>query len=152
VIVDTIKNEDISELVAFIRTYKSEQNKQITEIQTNKIKDEIFQIINNNTNSYGFKCINESKKIIGYIILHIINFPMLCGKELYISDLFVDNKDRGKGIGKKLLSFAEDIAVKNKCERLILNNPKEYESYKRSFYSKFGFVERIEFANFIKNL
>ena len=149
-IVDNINIEDISELVAFISTYKSEQNKQITEVQKNKIKDAFFQIINNTT-SYGFKCINESNKIVGYIIMHIINFPMLCGKELYISDLFVDNKERGKGVGKKLLSFAENIAVKNACERLMLNNPKEYESYKRSFYKKLGFVERIEFANFVKS-
>ena len=35
---------------------------------------------------------------------------------------------------------------------MMLNNPKEYESYKRAFYNKMGFVERTNYANFVKIL
>ena len=71
---------------------------------------------------------------------------------MYISDLFIDKQVRGQGIGQQLIIKASEIAEKNMCERMMLNNPKEYESYKRSFYSKLGFIERNNFANFVKNL
>ncbi|MBN2443577.1 MAG: GNAT family N-acetyltransferase [Spirochaetales bacterium] len=71
------------------------------------------------------------------------------GSELYISDLLIDQNHRGKGIGNILLKKAEELASQHGCVRLMLNNSKDSESFRRSFYKKYGFNERIYFAHFV---
>ena len=47
------------------------------------------------------------------------NFSTFLGKaNLYLEDLFVKPSSRGKGYGKKLLSYLGKIAVERDCERL----------------------------------
>lgn len=95
---------------------------------------------------------DRQKKIIGYIVAHWIPFPFIMGHEGYVSNLIVLKTCRGEGIGTKLMTAAEKEAKKRGCCRLILNNPRKSESYKRSFYKKHGFTERVNFANFVKPL
>jgi len=146
-----IETSDVSELLDFIVKYKTETKRNITPGIIANIQKEINEVINSNT-SFAFKCIDDNRVLCGYMIFHLLNFPMINGKEAYITELFIDSKERGKGLGRKFLSIAENIARENKCSRLMLNNPKEYESYERSFYSKNGYIERDNFANFVKDL
>ena len=95
----------------------------------------------------------EKGKIIGFIGFHIIPYLILSGKtEGYISELFISEEYRGKGIGGKLLEKVLKEAQENDCIRLHLINFKDEESYKRSFYTKHEWEEREEGADFIYNL
>lgn len=86
---------------------------------------------------------------MGYINMHIIDFPLLSGKKLYISELFVDSKRRTGKLGSQLLDFAKEKAKEFGCNRLMLNNSMESIAYERDFYKKHGFIHRESMANFI---
>lgn len=144
-----LEPSDIDELVAFIVDYKRERNTDLTEAQALGLRPAAEQVIQSE-NSYAYKYAAEGKKLSGYMIVHIVGFPMIGGKELYISELFIGADERAKGIGRRFIEKAEEIAKMHNCNRIMLNNPKEYESYKRAFYSKLGFTERVNFANFVK--
>jgi ribosomal protein S18 acetylase RimI-like enzyme len=90
--------------------------------------------------------------IQGYAALHWLPYLMLPGLEGYVSELFVTESARGKGIGTRLLQAVKDMAVSRGCSRLMLVNRKTRESYQRGFYRKRGWEERPEFANFVRNL
>lgn len=63
----------------------------------------------------------EKGVIIGLCIVSIRNKSGMIDKKIaYMDDLCVDEKFRGKGIGKKLFSFATEIAKKKGAERLDL--------------------------------
>ena len=96
--------------------------------------------------------VNDAEKIQGYILCHWCPFPFRAPREGYISDLLIDGEIRGKGIGSELLKRIEEEARKKNCCRLMLNNDKETESYKRDFYKKNGFEERTGIANVVKML
>ena len=55
-------------------------------------------------------------------------------KVAHIEDIVVDNTMRGKGLGKKLISFLLNIAENKKCYKTILNCKKE----NIKFYEKCG--------------
>src|SRR3990167_7905378 len=53
------------------------------------------------------------------LALYFFNFSTFLGKHgVYLEDLFVPEKDRGKGIGKALLVRLAQIAKENDCGRL----------------------------------
>jgi GNAT superfamily N-acetyltransferase len=60
----------------------------------------------------------ENGKPVGFA-LFFYNFSTFLGKaNLYLEDLFVKPENRGKGYGKRLLSYLGKIAVERDCERL----------------------------------
>jgi len=69
---------------------------------------------------------NQAEVIIGEekgepvgFALFFHNFSTFLGKaNLYLEDLFVKPENRGKGYGKKLLSYLGKIAIERDCERL----------------------------------
>ncbi len=93
--------------------------------------------------------INDEDIPLGYINFHVLNFPLISGKELYISELMVDEHERSKNLGTKLINFAIDKAKELNCERIMLNNSMESISYKRNFYKNLGFAQRDTMANFV---
>lgn len=51
--------------------------------------------------------------------LFFYNFSTFLGKPgIYLEDLYVQSNMRGRGIGKKMLSFLAKLAVENNCGRL----------------------------------
>ena len=92
---------------------------------------------------------NQNGEVVGYIAVHWLPYLMLAGSEGYISELFVRESDRGKGVGRKLLEVVNEQAIKRGCTRLMLVNGRNRESYKRGFYQKLGWDERQEVANFV---
>ena len=91
-------------------------------------------------------------KIIGYISVHYLPYFFLRGPEGYISELFISEKVRGKGVGTALMEQAIAEARKRGCSRLSLVNSRTRESYRRKYYEKHGWRERAEVASFVLSL
>jgi ribosomal protein S18 acetylase RimI-like enzyme len=91
-------------------------------------------------------------EVVGYIHGEIVTYLLFAGREMLVSELFVREKARGKGVGTALLSAIEAEAVKRKCFRISVLNSRERESYKRRFYPALGYEERAQVANFTKRL
>lgn len=104
-------------------------------------------IVNEENNLYVI--INDEDTPLGYINFHILNFPLISGKELYVSELIINESERNKNLGTKLINFAIDKAKELNCERIMLNNSMECISYKRNFYKNLGFAQRDTMANFV---
>lgn len=90
---------------------------------------------------------NSTHGVVGYISVHWLPYLMLAGPEGYISELFVKESERGKGIGHKLLEAAKQRALRRGCARLQLMTGKDRASYE--IYRKLGWKERAEIADFI---
>ena len=88
-------------------------------------------------------------EIAGYCAVHWLPYLILAGPEGYVSELFIDEKFRGQGIGAQLLEAIQAEARKRGCSRLMLLNMRKRESYQRQFYSKHGWEERPDAANFV---
>jgi len=91
-------------------------------------------------------------KVVGYIHGEIVTYLLFAGREMLVSELFVMEKVRGRGVGKALLGVIETEAVQQKCFRISVLNSRERESYKRGFYPSLGYEERPHTANFTKRL
>ncbi|HEX19279.1 MAG TPA: N-acetyltransferase [Acidiferrobacteraceae bacterium] len=90
--------------------------------------------------------------VIGYVHGEIIIYLLFAGREMMITEVFVREKARGKGVGKALVTAIENEAVKEKCFRISVLNSRERESYKRGFYPNMGYSEREQTATFVKRL
>jgi len=91
-------------------------------------------------------------KVVGYIHGEIVTYLLFAGREMLVSELFVMENVRGRGVGKALLGLIETEAVQQKCFRISVLNSRERESYKRGFYPSLGYEERPHTANFTKRL
>lgn len=93
-----------------------------------------------------------NKNVVGYIHGEIVKYLLFAGSEMLISEVFVMENMRGKGVGKALIDTMETEAVKQRCFRITVLNSRERESYKRGFYPSMGYEERQGTAVFIKRL
>jgi predicted N-acetyltransferase YhbS len=91
-------------------------------------------------------------KMVGYVHGEIVTYLLFAGREMLVSELFVRENVRGRGVGKALLNAIESAAVEEKCFRISVLNSRERESYKRGFYPSLGYEERPHTANFTKRL
>lgn len=70
-------------------------------------------------------CVDENDNVMGYCFCvfqrHINNSVLTDIKTLYIDDLCVDEKLRGKHIGRQLYEAAVRLAKENDCYNLTLN-------------------------------
>jgi len=92
---------------------------------------------------------DADRRIAAYGSVHWLPYLFMSGPEGYVSELFVREAARGRGIGRELLATIETAARARGCQRLCLTNLRDRESYERQFYSKAGWRERKEAANFI---
>ena len=90
--------------------------------------------------------------ILGYVSVHWLPYLILAGPEGYVSELFVQEEGHGQGLGTHLLEAVKAEARQRGCSRLMLLNNRGRESYRRQFYTKNGWQERPEMANFIDRL
>jgi GNAT superfamily N-acetyltransferase len=88
-------------------------------------------------------------KVMGYCAVHWLPYLILTGPEGYVSELFIRDEFRGQGVGGRLLEVVKSEAQKRGCSRLMLLNMRARESYQRQFYSKHGWEERPDAANFV---
>jgi GNAT superfamily N-acetyltransferase len=87
--------------------------------------------------------------LAAYSSVHWLPYLFMSGPEGYVSELFVRAAARGQGLGRELLKAIEKSARARGCQRLSLTNLRDRESYRRQFYTKAGWRERSEAANFI---
>lgn len=86
---------------------------------------------------------DENDEVLGYCFCifqqHTENSVLTDIKTLYIDDLCVDEKQRGKNIGRELYEAAVSLAKESDCYNLTLNVWSCNESALR-FYEKCGLV------------
>ena len=120
------------------------------------IKNNLFDI---NTTTKAIICTYKNKPI-GFAV-YFLNFSTWLGRNgLYLEDIYVVPDFRRMGIGKKLLKYLAQVAVKNNCARLELsvldwNKPaiKFYESINAKAQSEWiGYrLEGDNLLNFAKD-
>jgi GNAT superfamily N-acetyltransferase len=88
----------------------------------------------------------------GYLAVHWLPYLIRPGLEGFVSELFVHPDERGHGLGSRLLERLVADARERGCDRLSLLNSRSRESYERAFYTRNGWVERPDMANFIFSL
>jgi GNAT superfamily N-acetyltransferase len=72
--------------------------------------------------------------------------------EGYVSELFIHPDFRSRSIGTSLTEKIIEEGRARGCTRLNLLNMRNKPSYKRSYYTKHGWQERPNAANFIYDL
>lgn len=103
-------------------------------------------------NSFLFVITDKDDNAVGYTNFHLINFPLISGKEIYISELFIAAEGRSQKLGTKLLDFVNEKAKELGCCRIMLNNSITSEAYKKEFYKKYGFIHRETMGNFVMSI
>lgn len=87
--------------------------------------------------------------VVGYAAVHWLPYLLLPGPEGYVSELFVRESERGRGIGTALLKAVIEQAQDRGCYRLMLTNGRDRPAYRRGFYKERGWTERPDIANFV---
>ncbi len=142
---------DIPALLDLIAAHLKENGERLDETDRERVASELAQCVDSTWHELFVSCGPEGR-ILGYVHVHWISFPLRKGCEAYVTELLVDARIRSSGVGSKLLACVEAEAVRRGCVRIMLNNPMDSESYKRQFYAKRGYFERVNFANFVKPL
>lgn len=128
--------EDLPQILHFIRKlaeYERLSNEVVADIKT--LKKSLFGA----RRTAEMIIADFEKEPVGFA-LFFHNFSTFLGKPgLYIEDLFVNDDQRGKGIGGELLSFLAQLAIERDCGRLewwVL----DWNESAINFYKKLGAV------------
>lgn len=109
----------------------------------NKYSEEELKELLNNKQRPILVSVNETDEVVGYCFgifqQHKDNSILTDIKTLYIDDLCVDEKFRGKGVGKELYEAALSLAKEKGCYNLTLNVWSFNESAIR-FYESMGLI------------
>lgn len=109
----------------------------------NKYSEEELKELLNNKQRPILVSVNETDEVVGYCFgifqQHKDNSILTDIKTLYIDDLCVDEKFRGKGVGKELYEAALSLAKEKGCYNLTLNVWSCNESAIR-FYESMGLI------------
>jgi glucosamine-phosphate N-acetyltransferase len=121
---------------------------QLSIVDSKNITFENFtNYINTLHNKHMIYVIEKDTRIISTITI-IIEDKIIhtMGRVMHIEDVIVDKNYRGKGLGKILLQYANSIAEKEKCYKIILNCSEE----NTVFYEKCDFIKKnIQMAKYI---
>lgn len=129
--------------MAYKIEFESNPKNKDTQILSDGIFSEARKKKNLNPVSYfAFFIRNEAKKIVGGC-----NGDILYG-QLYISQLWVEEKLRGQGYGTKLMQLAEEYAKKMGI-RFMSVNTMNFEA--PEFYKKLGYYVEFERHGFDKD-
>lgn len=89
--------------------------------------------------------------VVGYIATHW--FPNLMkGMDGYVSELFLREAARGKGIGAALVDAIQQEGRRLGATRLMLFNRRARESFQRGFYPKHGWTLREDVGFFMLDI
>lgn len=81
----------------------------------------------------------DSDKVIGMVNLLYTVSTALGSRVAILEDMVVSPKDRGKGVGSKLMKFALNLAKQKSCKRVTLLTDHDNDGAHR-FYQQHGFI------------
>lgn len=100
------------------------------------LKNQIFDP----SNSFDAIIVEDEGQVVGMAIYYISFVTFLAGKGLFLEDLYVPPKYRGKGYGKGLLKYLAKLSLEIGCVRMewnVLKNNKIaldfYDSLKATY-------------------
>lgn len=122
-----------------IRTLEPEDLKQVIDIWTNSFSRNFSKPVNSeylsDPNSTTI-VISVEDIIVGVASIHIIKkLTRILG---IIEDVAVNEKYRGKGVGKKLVERLILIGKQKNCDKIVLSSSEENSK----FYEKIGFKKK----------
>ena len=122
-----------------IRTLEPEDIKQVIDIWTNSFSRNFSKPVNSeyfcDPNSTTI-VISVEDIIVGVASIHIIKkLTRILG---IIEDVAVNEKYRGKGVGKKLVERLILIGKQKNCDKIVLSSSEENSK----FYEKIGFKKK----------
>ena len=132
------------------------ENEDFVKLETSKFEGKLYYDIYKLFNDHAFEQTNirnywgDENCIIAKVhneIAGVIVYA-ICGGQLWIYQLFLKKAFRGQGIGKILLTHAENYAKKHGCNFIYL----ETMSFQNvNFYKKHGFKKDFERPGFANN-
>ncbi|MFV0537738.1 MAG: GNAT family N-acetyltransferase [Dysgonomonas sp.] len=130
VILESIKEDDFEELCSLFLEFATFEK--LPELMVNTVKKmraekEYFQ---------GFVARENGSEIIGYVTFFHAYYTWT-GKSLYMDDLYVKEKFRGKGIGSKLIKEVISYAKESGCKGLRWQ-VSNWNTHAMNFYENLG--------------
>ena len=134
-IIEKLKIEDVEDLLELYKKLTPFENslEKSIEIYKEMLQEEQYLIV----------VAKEDDKVIGSVLGVCCKSIAAGGKPfLVIEDVIVDNKVRGKGIGKKLMKTLDKFAKEKHCLYTILVSS-AYRKEAHKFYESLGFTEDV---------
>ncbi len=111
VTIDRIQEKDFEGLISMFKEFAAFQKSSDKMINTvEKMREEKDFL-------HGFVLKDERGNLLGYVTFFFAYYTWK-GKSLYMDDLYVREKYRGKGYGSALINEVIKVARKNKCYRV----------------------------------
>jgi GNAT superfamily N-acetyltransferase len=85
---------------------------------------------------YGFFVAEESERIVG-LSLYYYRYSTWKGKRLYLEDIIVTEKERGRGLGKTLFERTMEFALEQNCTGMMWQ-VLDWNEPAIKFYKKYG--------------
>lgn len=109
--------------------------------------NQVFSMMNSNPDLYATLIAEDQREAIGLISLVFYKVWLHAGGTALINELIVDEAYRAKGIGKRLIDAAIEIAKARGMDEIEVGTERENQEAQR-FYRRCGFDE--EYALFGK--
>ena len=87
------------------------------------------------TEGYRYFEVYDSKQLLGYFAIQLRD-----SDNLFISKFYLNNQARGRGLGKAMLQYIEELAADSGCQHIDLTVNKYNPAY--DIYLKLGFVNQ----------
>tara|TARA_B100000676_G_scaffold302804_1_gene352348 strand:+ start:206 stop:670 length:465 start_codon:yes stop_codon:yes gene_type:complete len=93
-------------------------------------------------------------QVVGFISLHILHWPHVINPVSRVTALVIDEKWRGKGVGSKMISHVEKLAISDGCSLMeVTSAAHRAEGGTHTFYQQLGYRNAVnETTYFRKNL
>lgn len=108
--------------------------------------DYIARLRSAQTGGYRLFSLNEDGRPVGLIGWRIIN-DLSSGKSLYVDDLIVDEAQRSRNFGHRLIQFARERAEAEQCDAIRLSSAlrrvRAHAFYEREGFDKGGYSFKL---------
>ena len=137
--ITSLKNQNIDSIVVLAKPIWHEHYTPIIGEQQVNYMLEKFQsreaIQSQLEEGYQYFQVTEQTQLVGYFSIQFRE-----NASLFISKFYLSKQARGKGFGKQMLSFVEQLAISNKCRTIDLTVNKYNPAYQ--VYLKLGFINQ----------